>query len=338
VRVGRSHRLSSRALRAVVLGAAALVAALAAAPAHAPAAASAAGGYDVGISDQQSTMFTSPLFTDLGIRQARLVVSWNVVAKRGAELRRVDAWMRRARHTRVAPLVTFHHARNCTRRKCAAPSMQAYRRAVRAFMSRYPQVDTYSPWNEANHQSQPTWHRPELAAGYYNVVRSLCAGECTIVALDVLDQRDAVRYVKAFRRLAKGSPRLWGLHNYSDTNRFRSTGTRRLLAAVPGDVWLTETGGVVKFGADFPYSPTRAARATSYMFSLADAEPRITRLYVYQWTGARRRARFDAGLIAASGTPRPAYYVLKDALAGRSEPPPPGTAPPGNAPGTAPSA
>jgi hypothetical protein len=38
---------------------------------------------------------------------------------------------------------------------------------------------------------------------------------------------------------------------------------------------------------------------------------RITRLYNYQWTGAPRSARFDAGLVNENGTPRKAYKVFK---------------------------
>ena len=92
----------------------------------------------------------------------------------------------------------------------------------------------YSPWNEANHRAQPTYKRPGRAAAFYGVVRKLCRG-CTIVAADVLDQSGMVEWVRAFRRKAPGKPRIWGLHNYKDTNDFRRgrhSGTRKLLRAV----------------------------------------------------------------------------------------------------------
>ena len=93
---------------------------------------------------------------------------------------------------------------------------------------------------------------------------------------------------------------LWGLHNYSDTNRFQSTRTRAILAAVPGQVWLTETGGIVQFGSAFPNKKgaglTRAAKALSYMFKIAASNSRIKRLYIFQWPAASGAARFDAGL------------------------------------------
>jgi hypothetical protein len=78
-----------------------------------------------------------------------------------------------------------------------------------------------------------------------------------------------------------------------------------------------ETGGIVHFGRH-PFSPTRAAKATKFMFKLARISPRIARVYVYQWTGVRRTARFDAGLMDPHGHPRPAYWVVK-AYLGRTK-------------------
>ena len=47
------------------------------------------------------------------------------------------------------------------------------------------------------------------------------------------------------------------------------------------------------------------------MFRLAHMSRRINRVYIYQWTGAPRSARFDAGLTDVHGHPRPAYWVVK---------------------------
>jgi hypothetical protein len=58
------------------------------------------------------------------------------------------------------------------------------------------------------------------------------------------------------------------------------------------------------------------------MFRLARSNPRIKRLYIYQWTGAARNARFDAGLIDPHGKPRPAYYVVKRTIAPKAKPKP----------------
>ena len=104
-------------------------------------------------------------------------------------------------------------------------------------------------------------------------------------------------------------PKIWGLHNYSDVNRLESWRTRELVRALGGDVWLTETGGIVQFGGAFPNKHgsglTRSAKVLKYMFAVAGSNPRIRRLYIYDWTGGNSHTRFDAGLMNAHDQPRP---------------------------------
>ena len=122
----------------------------------------------------------------------------------------------------------------------------------------------------------------------------------------------------AFQHYARAHlPTIWGLHNYSDTNRYRSTGTKAVLAAVKGQVWLTETGGLVQFGGAFPYSLSRASKALTYMFKLAASNRRIARLYIYNWYGGDASTRFDAGLVDLNGMPRPGYFAVLKKLTGR---------------------
>jgi hypothetical protein len=267
--------------------------------------ASTQGRAHVAISDQHAETFGHPLFNRLNIKHARIIVSWDAL-RFTVDRVAVDAWLTAARASGIEPLVSFSHSRVHPRR---LPSVRQFRRSFRAFRTRYPWVREYSPWNEANHHSQPTYHRPRWAARYYNVVRSECPG-CTIIALEVLDLPDMVRYVRAFKRWANGSPRLWGLHNYRQVNRRLSTGTKKLLRVVRGHVWLTETGGIVNFGSTLRYNPQRAAKHTAYMFKLT-RNPRITRIYIYSWWGERRGARFDAGLVGPDGEARPAYFVVE---------------------------
>ena len=112
-------------------------------------------------------------------------------------------------------------------------------------------------------------------------------------------------------------PKIWGLHNYSETNRFEDNGTKAILADIPGQLWLTETGGLAEFKPSFPYSLSRQARATSYMFSLADSSSRIKRLYVYSYFGgAAPNGGFDAGLTGKNGQPRPAYCTFYEHVRG----------------------
>jgi hypothetical protein len=267
-------------------------------------------GLAIGIGEQQAAMFSDKRFRDLGIDKVRLVVSYDATRVR-FERDLVDVWLAAAASAGAEPFVTFGHARVHPRK---LPSAAEFRTAFRAFRKRYPSVRVYAPWNEINHASQPTAGAPQRAAEYYNVVKAECP-DCTVLAGDVLDQAGMTRYLKRYRRHLDGDPAIWGLHNYSDTNRFRSTGLQEMLAAVKGDVWLTETGGLVEFGRSFPRDERRAARATAYALQQARDHERVKRIYLYNWTGDKPGARFDAGLVGPDGTARPAFDVLRNALA-----------------------
>jgi hypothetical protein len=289
-----------------------------------------AATYRVGIGDQNAALFQDARFERTGIRRVRYLVPWDW-NRRAGQRREVASFLGGAYATGREAFVTFTASRGCwkdnrysTRARCRAPSVLRYLKSFRAFRRRFASVRLFAPWNEANHASQPTAGSPRLAARYYNALRSACR-RCTLVAADVLDQRGVEPYLRSFMRYAKGSPRRWGLHNYSDVNRVRSTGTRAVLRTVPGEVWLTETGGVVTFGRSFPRSESRAAARTRYMFDLADAyrerqpgmRSRIARIYPYSWYGSPRGARFDAGLMDPDGAPRKAYPVFRKLVARR---------------------
>jgi hypothetical protein len=269
----------------------------------------------VGIGDQKTEMFSDPRFARLRIHHARLVVPWDAlnVTWQRAE---VDAWMQAARDAHVQPLIAFTRSRRA-RLMRFRPSVARFARTFRKFRRRYPWARVFTPWNEANHCSQPTCRHPRAAAEYYDEMRRQCP-RCTIVAADVLDAPNMVAWLRAFRRHVHGRPRLWGLHNYLDVNRFRTSGTRAMLATVPGRVWITEVGGIVsrrprnpRNAAHLAGSPRHAAEATRWMFHLARLSPRIGRLYVYHWNSLRGpRERWDSGLIDARGRPRPAYRVF----------------------------
>jgi hypothetical protein len=279
----------------------------------------------VGIGDQDASMFTDPLFTQLGVKRARYFPSWNVALK-PQERVWMDQWITQARNTHTEPLISFFASLGsaCPSRPCKLPTVRQYTRAFKAFRKRWPDVKVISPWNEANHRSQPTFKHPKRAAQYYNVVRKNCKG-CKIVAADVIDEVNMERWLKVFKRTAK-KPRIWGLHNYRDTNKRKGQrlgGTRRLVKAVKGDIWLTETGGIVKFVLPnghtlFPYSESRANLATKRMFELAKSyRGRIKRLYIYHWQQSATDNRFDAGLLRDDGAARPAYTTVRNRLATR---------------------
>ena len=271
-------------------------------------------------------MFDSPSWQSLKLKRVRYLVPWDY-AKHADQRNEVDHYMLRARAARQDVLVTFTARRGCylpsgrysKARVCRAPSASAYRNAFGMFDAKFPWVKTYSAWNEINHKSQPTFKSPRTAAGYYNVLRAQARrGKFRVMAADMLDTGNMRRYLASFRRYAKGSPKLWGLHNYGDVNRRRTTYTKAMLRTVPGEVWLTETGGIVKLLPSFTPSQSRAAARTKGMFRLVDTydtrrrgmRSKITRLFVYSFYGAEPSARFDAGLVNPDGTPRKAYSVF----------------------------
>jgi hypothetical protein len=260
----------------------------------------------LGIGDQSTRMLDDPRFAALGLRDSRLVVPYDV-AVRPQQLERFAPVLDTARARGVRMLVSFGASADVPLR---LPSAAAYRRAVHAFRVRFPWVHDLGAWNEANHASQPTARHPGRAARLYNALRAECPG-CRIVAADVLDQAGFAAWVRRFRRVAR-APRIWGLHDYVDVNRNRDVSVPRLRRATGGRgrVWLTETGGVVRFARSFGYDERRAARSTRHVLRLA-ARRRVRRVYLYQWTGAPLGARWDSGLVAADGRARPALNVVE---------------------------
>jgi hypothetical protein len=239
--------------------------------------------------------------------------------------------MAKARAHKQDVLVAFTASRGCyangkyrkSRRGCKAPTARQYRSSFRRFDNRNKWVKTYSAWNEVNHVSQPTYRKPSLAIRYYDVLRKEARRrKFRVMAADVLDISNMERYLRSFMKKAKGSPRLWGLHNYGDVNRKRTKYTVQMLDTVPGEVWLTETGGQVRFAGVKKfnrYNEARARSATKWMFKIANRydsrrrglRSKLTRLFVYKWFGEARGARFDAGLVDPDGSPRKAFSVFR---------------------------
>jgi hypothetical protein len=285
--------------------------------AAAPPAASAA--ITVGMGDQIWGHFSDDHWRALGLKHVRVVTPWNVALSPG-DRAWLDEYLYGSNLNGVEPLVSFGAANMsaCPKRPCKLPTIRQFTRAFRAFRARWPQVRTIGVWNEANHRSQPTFRYPEQAGRYFNIVRKYCRG-CRIVAADVIDDANMVRWLDRFRSVAR-RPRLWGLHNYRDSNPRRGQrygGTKLLLKTVRGKVWLTETGGIVRFVLPdgrtlFPYSERRANVAIGRVLRLAKAyRRRIERLYVYHWRQDWFDNRFDAGLLSKDGKPRPSFYTLE---------------------------
>ena len=267
----------------------------------------------VGISDQEAATFVDPLLGWTGISQTRVIVPWDVAF---GDASRIDRVLRTAHNTYQDILVSFEHRsfEDCAGGPCYLPTPSQYRLALSAFLQRWPYVKTISPWNEANHVTQPTANRPEAAAQFYRIARDVCR-DCRVLGAEVVDLSNLGGWLSRFKAALPTAPRLWGLHNYGDVTRRRSIMTRRMLRWVDGQVWLTETGGLVRFqmrdgSVTWPYDEQRAARSVQYTFDLADAHPnRISRVYLYNWRSVPH-LRWDSALLSEAGEPRPSFYVL----------------------------
>jgi hypothetical protein len=300
--------------RAGLLLLAALALVLGAVPATAHAA---PAGLVVGIADQKPDMFTDERFADLGIRHARLTVAWDALSS-GWQRAEIDAWMNAARDARVQPLLSFGPSR-VHRRSIPTPDRLKYE--FRRFRHRYPWARTWATWNEANHCGSRLCHREKLVASYYRKMRQECR-TCTILATELLDMPNMLTWVKNFLRHSKAEPKFWGLHNYVEANRFRTTSLQKLLRRVQGEVWLTEVGGIVKRRTNkrytvkrIPESQWHAQRVTRFIFDdVAPLSPRITRVYLYHWNAGSSLDSWDSALIGPTGRRRPAFTELQREL------------------------
>ncbi len=279
-------------------------------------------GVDIGIADQKPDMFADPRFQALGIRHARLAVGWDVLTNRGSAAE-LAAWLKDAQATGVEPLISFMHSRGANRR--ALPSPLRMRREFRRLRALYPWVTTFATWNEANHCGEPLCKRPKTAAAYYRVLRRECP-TCTILAPEVLDTPNMAKWVRQFARWLGFMPRLWGLHNYVEANRFKTTRLREL-NRITGNaqIWLTEVGGLVRRDnnsrTEIPEGARHAGNVTRYIFDeIVPRNPQITRVYLYHWNSSSRKDTWDSGLIAPGGIARSALNVLTRVLRNQTEP------------------
>jgi hypothetical protein len=320
----RPRRRARSSLLAALASALVLLAALLLAPSVGAARVSSkprahASSYLVGIGDEHPAMFSDPLYRQLHTKIARLIVAYDVVAH-PYFLNQAYTWIHDAEAQHVQVLVAFYHSEYSATRM---PSVALYQHDVQKFLKLFPTVKQYQSWDEANRGNVArAFSSPSapLAARYYQALLRVCKG-CTVLGLDVLDAANigpTLEYIHEFKReigrLRTVMPKYWGLHNYSDVNRFESWRTRELAEALGGQVWLTETGGIVQFGPSFlnrhGSGLARAAQALKYMFSLASGSSRVKRLYIFDWTGGVTSTRFDAGLMDSRYKPRPGYVVV----------------------------
>ena len=291
----------------------------------------------VGLADQSPAMFDSPYFQQLKIRRTRYFVPADVMQDR-AERAKARAFVIAARRARVSTLLHISTA-DLRSKRGRLVSTTTYRRNVGRIVAYFRKlgVRDFGAWNEANHKTQETWNRVGHAASYfksmYRTVKRRCRS-CAVVGLDVLDQAGVDRYIRSFyaRLSTTWRKRLTviGIHNYSDVNRSRSTGTARIIRTVRrynrrARFWFTETGSLVSFGRSFRYSEARQASRMRNMFRYATRyrSSGVERVYSYNFFGLETgtcgsRCRFDAGLVSGDGAPRPAFSAFKRYAGGYS--------------------
>src|SRR5690242_2354738 len=139
----------------------------------------------IGIGDPTPSIFADPHFSPLGIRTARDVVPWDVVTRPAdaPDLAAFRAWLHAAQAAKVTPLISFgadfsNPAANYV------PTVSQYEHAVKAFLDAFPQIKTYTAWNEPDFVYRSLARHPELAASYFNALFQLCP-HCTVLAGDV---------------------------------------------------------------------------------------------------------------------------------------------------------
>jgi hypothetical protein len=275
----------------------------------------------VGFGDQKPDMFLDTRFQELGIKHARIAVPWDW-RKHDWQIEELDRWFFFARAQGVYPA---RELRQVARRPARAAVAVAMKYEMRQFRKRWPFVLNFATWNEANHCGEPTCHRPKLVASYWRKLQEACR-RCKILAAELIDLPNVVKWAQEFRRHSRREPAVWGLHNYIEANRFRTTYLERLLEEVKGTIWLTEVGGIVKRRGTkrtqkhrvkgIPESTKHAAKVTRYLFDeVLPLSPRITRVYLYHWNSATPWDSWDSGFIGWDRKPRPAFRVLQRELA-----------------------
>jgi hypothetical protein len=276
----------------------------------------------IGIADQNTGMFSDPRFAALGIKTARYVVPWDVVTRKAdrGDLATVRAWLADAQADKVSPLISFG-ADNTNPAANYVPTVGQYKTAVKAFLKEFPQVKTFTAWNEPDFSYRKLAREPTLAANYFNALYEMCR-HCTVLAGDVylpatgaafIDHAAATLkpWLRAYIKGLHHKPAGWALHDYTEIRARNTSQLKILMSLTSGPIWLDETGGVLRRG-HWKYknqSASAAAKDESYLLSLTNRYHRIARIYHYEW-GANPLAGWDSALIGPNNNPRPAYTVL----------------------------
>jgi len=282
-------------------------------------------------------MFSAPAWRALGMKRTRYFVPADVMQDVPERLR-ARAFVVAARAAGVSTLL---HISTADLRPKAGHRVTTseYRSNVGRIVAYFRNlgVRDFGAWNEVNHKSQETWDSPGHPVSYFqSMYRAVKLGagppaacrSCSVVGLDLLDQGGVDGYIRSvYARLSSTWRKrltIVGIHNYSDVNRSRTTGTSTIIRTVrrfnsATKFWFTETGALASFAGSFPYSLSRQSSRLQNMFTYASRyrDSGVARVYSYNFFGIETgpacgtRCRFDAGLVNPDGSPRPAYTTFR---------------------------
>ncbi len=279
--------------------------------------ASAGAKLAVGISDQNTGMFSQSRFQSLNLSVARYFAPWNAaVTPDKSQLNAAKAWVNAALADGVEPMISIGGNGS------SIPTVNQYKAAVKALMRAVPKVHTYAAWNEPDWVYRPALaHNPGLAAAYFNAMVQDCR-YCTNVAGEVYLPANLLgSYLRAYTRGLHYRPSAWALHNYYDVRTHTTSQLQVMERYTSGPIWLTEIAGIERRGHwQFRnQSVFAAAKDEAFLFSLPKRFHRVTRIYHYQWQGTvdGPSTGWDSGLIGPGGVPRPAFWTVAKAAGPR---------------------
>lgn len=279
-----------------------------------------------GLSGEIPASFSDPRFRALGVKAARVQVSWDLFSNPEAasmpglldERRRLKAWFSEAQKAGVQKtMVSFKASRDTPD---YLPDLKEYRQGttkVLKVIERWGyKVSQLSPWNEPD-LTLPL--NPRRAGEFYRRVARLCESEgCEPVAGDFTDTHLTRAYFESYLKTS-GPAKLWALHAYGAGRERSLKKLRQIISWLPqgSKVELTEQGGVVSRPGGRPQSEREAAEDLRFLLNKAARLPEVQSFYVYQWQG-EAAPRWDSGLISPEGATREGYCVFAEALGSKA--------------------
>src|ERR1700750_585523 len=88
--------------------------------------------YTLGVSDQQASTFTNPLFAPLKFKAARYITPYDVMES-PADKAQWDAWYQAATAAHQKILIAFEHSHRSNSRALKAPTVAAYTKELKKF-------------------------------------------------------------------------------------------------------------------------------------------------------------------------------------------------------------